>query len=135
MIERLIFPGESLPQFYEVTVNGGRTSLDECGVLSAEFIEEAKSAIGGEYELSREDTILGIIKHYAATEDVPEPSYSVRMLRPKETRKHLRTAVRTVMWNELLDAPPFKQLANTMIHTMTVLPQLEAASEQIVTEE
>ena len=101
MIERIVFRGDNpLPAYYEVTMRSqsNETIPEETAIIHAGMLDD--SVAGSEF--TREDVVYHAARAYGEEHDTPV-SYSMRLMRPAETRKYLRPFLRAAMYKMAMD--------------------------------
>lgn len=118
MIERVLY-GRQLPALYEVNLSAGRGS-DKPLVYFADQLE----VLGD----SREESLYLAVMDKSQDEGI-DVDYSLRLMRPDETKKYIRTMARKalaeVLTKRVLNITPYRQIGDWALSGTTQLIALE----------
>lgn len=130
MIERVIFH-DGLPQLYEITLSGGAGEpIEPPTVMQAQLLDSVLDSA----QTAREDLLFDAAKQSAEAEAMPGLNYSMRLMRPKETRQYWRSTlhnvIRAASARVVTESPAYKRLIEQQtlaLGTVIMMNELEPA--------
>lgn len=123
MLEKIIYGG--MPALYELELHTEDTNVPSRLIVMAEMLDE--------HQITREEVIYNAVTRKALDEEIADLGYSLRLMRPKETKKfvrpRLRAAFRQAVRNTAIDnitsTTPAKQLGQWAINSARQMTYLD----------